>query len=76
MCYCDDFLIMAVQRLTTPAAEHLLKLTVVLDALQEHDLLIKGSKSEMFLSQVEFLGFNVSVKGWSPTESKVSAVVD
>jgi len=50
--------------------------TLLHDTLREHDLLIKGSKSELFRSQVEFLGFNVSAEGWSPTESKMSAVVD
>jgi len=57
-------------------AEHLLKLTAILGTLREHDLLVKGSKSELFCSWVEFLGFNVSTEGWPPTESEVSAVVD
>jgi len=73
VCNCDDLLICTA---SDDPADHLLKLTAVLDILQEHGLLIKGFKSELFRSQVKFLGFNVSAEGWSPTESKVSAVVD
>ena len=73
VCYCDDLLICTASH---DPADHLLKLTAVLDILREHDLLIKGSKSELFRSQVEFLGFNVTAEGWYPTESNVSAVVD
>jgi len=73
VCYCDDLLFCTA---SDNPAEHLLKLTAVLDTLREHDLLIQGSKSELFRSHVEFLGFNVSAEGRSPTESKVAAVVD
>jgi len=52
------------------------KLTAVLDTLREHALLIKGSKTELFHTHVEFLGYIISAEGWSPTESKVSAVVE
>jgi len=72
VCYCDDLLICTA---SDDPAEHLLKLTTLLDTVQQHDLLIKGSKSKLFRSQVEFPGFNVSEEWWSPTESKVSAVV-
>jgi len=54
VCYSDDLLICTV---SDNPAKHLLKLTAVLDTLWEHDLLIKGSKSERFHSQVEFLRF-------------------
>jgi len=57
VCYCNDLLICTA---SDDPAEHLLKLMAVLDTLQEPDLLIKGSKSELMRSQVEFLGFNVS----------------
>jgi len=76
VCFCDDLLICTA---SDDLAEHLLKLTAVLDTLREHgehDLLIKGSKSELFRSHVEFLRFYATAEGWSPTESKVSAVVD
>jgi len=72
VCNCDDLLIC---KASDNLAKHLLKLTAVLDTLREHDLLIKGSKSKLFRSQVEFPGFNMSEEWWSPTESKVSAVV-
>ena len=73
MCNCDDLLIC---KASDNLAKHLLKLTAVLDTLREHDLLIKGSKIELFRSQLGFLGFNVSTEGWSPTESKLSASID
>ena len=56
--------------------EHLAKLTAVLDTLREHDLFVKGSKTELFRTEVEFLGFKISPQGWAPTESKEAAVVD
>jgi len=73
VCYCDDLLICTE---SDDPSEHLVKLTAVLDTLREHKLLIKDSKTELFRTHIEFLGFNISAEGWSPTESKVSAVVD
>jgi len=73
VCYCDDLLIYTE---SDDPSEHLVKLTAVLDTLREHELLINGSKTELFRTHVEFLGFNISAEGWSPTESKVSAVVE
>jgi len=73
VCYCDDLLICTE---SDDPTEHLVKLTAVLDTLREHELLIKGSKTELFRTHVEFLGFNISAEGWSPTESKVAAVVE
>jgi len=73
VCYCDDLLICTE---SDDPSEHLVKLTAVLDTLREHEFLIKGSKTELFRTHVEFLGFNLSADGWSPTESKVSAVVE
>jgi len=61
---------------TDDPAYHLLKLTAVLGALRAHELLIKGSKTELFQSEVEFLGFQLSQGGWAPTESKVAAIVE
>ena len=71
--YCDDILIFTN---TDDPAEHLLKLTVVLETLRNHELLIKGSKTELSRSEVEFLGFQLSQDGWAPTESKVAAIVE
>ena len=73
VCYCDDLLICT--EFDDPA-EHLVRLTAVLDTLREHELLIKVSKTELFRTHVEVLGFNISAEGWSPTEFKVSAVVE
>jgi len=73
VCYCDDLLICTESDVP---AEHLVKLTAVLDILREHDLLVKGYKTELFRTEVEFLGFKISAQGWVPTESKVAAVVD
>jgi len=44
-------------------AEHLLKLTAVLDTLREHDLLVKGSKTKLFCKEVEFLRLKISAAG-------------
>ena len=71
--YCDDILIFIN---TDDPAEQLLKLTAVLETLRNHELLIKGSKTELFRSEVEFLGFQLSQGGWAPTESKVAAIVE
>ena len=73
ICYCDDLLICTS---SDDPREHLAKLTAVLDSLREHDLLVKGSKTELFRREVEFLGFHVSGDGWAPTESKIAAVVE
>jgi hypothetical protein len=71
--YCDDVLIYTE---TDDPQEHMTKLTAVLDTLRKHELLIKGSKTELFRSEVEFLGFQLSASGWAPTDSKVEAIVD
>jgi len=71
--YCDDVLIYTA---TDDPHEHMAKLTAVLDTLLQHQLLIKGSKTELFLTEVEFLGFQLSASGWAPTESKVETIVE
>jgi len=58
--YCDNALIYTE---TDEPAEHMAKLTAVLDTLREHELLIKGSKTELFEAEVEFLGFQLSAAG-------------
>jgi len=52
--YCDNVLIYTE---TDDPHEHMAKLTAVLDTLRQHELLIKGSKTELFRTEVEFLGF-------------------
>jgi len=71
--YCDNMLIYTE---TDDSAEHMAKLTAVLDILREHELLIKGSKTKLFQTKVEFLGFQLSAAGWAPTDSKVEAIVE
>jgi len=51
-------------------------ISVVLETLRNHELLSKGSKTELFRSEVEFLGFQLSQHGWEPTESKVAAIIE
>jgi len=71
--YCDDVLIYTG---TDDPMDHMAKLTAVLDTLREHELLIKRSKTELFQTEVEFLGFQLAAAGWAPTESKVEAIVE
>ena len=71
--YCDNVLIYTE---TDDPAEHVEKLNAVLDTLREHELLIKGSKTELFRSKMEYLGFQLSAAGWAPTESKVEVIVE
>jgi len=71
--YCDDVLIFTN---TDDPAEHFQKLKAVLETLRAHELLIQGSKTELFRSEVEFVGFQLSKDGWAPTESKVAAIVE
>ena len=71
--YCDSVLICTE---TDDPTEHMAKLTAVLDTIREHELLIKGSKIELFQTEMEFLGFRLSAAGWAETESKVEAIVE
>jgi len=71
--YCDNVLIYTE---TDNSAEHMAKQIAVLDTLREHELLIKGSKTKLFRSEVEFLGFQLSAAGWAPTEFKVEPIVE
>jgi len=71
--YCDEVLIYTE---TDDPTEHMAKLTAVLDTLWEHEVLIKESKTELFRTEVEFLGFQLSAAGCAPTESKVEAIAE
>ena len=71
--FCDD---VAIFTDSDDPSVHMEKLVAVLETLREHNLLVKGSKTELFRSEIEFLGFTVSAEGWAPTESKVGVVVD
>jgi hypothetical protein len=69
--YCDDVCIFSK---SDDPFDHLEKVEKVLASLRQHELLAKGSKCELFLRQVEFLGFLVSAEGVQPVPSKVSAI--
>jgi len=71
--YTDDILIFTD---SDDPAEHMLKLGAVLETLRKIELLVKGAKLELFRREVEFLGFKISAKGWSPTESKITTMVE
>jgi len=72
----DEILILLGGFESTVSAEHLHKLNAVLETLRAHEILIKGSKTEFFRFEVEFLGFQLSKDGWTPTESKVAAILE
>jgi len=73
--YTDDILIFTE---SDDPAEHMLKLGAVLETLRKNELLVKGAKSELFRrdSEVEFLGFEISAKGWAPTKSNIAMMVE
>ena len=58
--YIDDILIFTE---SDDPAEHMLKLEAVLETLRKNELLVTGAKSELFRTEVEFLGFKISAKG-------------
>ena len=70
--FCDDICIFTQ---TEDPIEHMDKVEAVLQSLREHQLLAKGSKTELFRSSIEFLGFLLSAQGVAPLKSKVEAVV-
>ena len=55
--YCDEI---ANFTETMDPLVHLEKVEAVLQSLQEHNLLAKGSKGEFFRTEMEFLGFVIS----------------
>lgn len=70
--FCDDICIFT--RSDDPI-EHLAKVESILQSLREHQLLAKGSKTELFHTHIEFLGFMLSADGVAPLRSKVEAVL-
>ena len=69
--YIDDIVVWSK---TDDPLDHLDKLEKVLASLREHELLAKGSKCELFRSELEFLGFLVGRDGVRPVPAKVAAV--
>ena len=62
--YLDDILI-ASKRFS----EHIAHITQVLQRLQEAGLKVKPSKRILGEKQVDYLGFNISARGVSPTHN-------
>lgn len=69
--YIDD---VAIWSTSDDPLDHLDKLEKVLQSLREHQLLAKGSKCELFRTEMEFLGFLVGREGVRPVPEKVSAI--
>ena len=69
--YIDD---VAIWSTSDDPLDHLEKLERVLASLREHQLLAKGSKCELFRTEMEFLGFLVGRDGVRPVPEKVSAI--
>ena len=60
MVFCDEI---AIFTQSMDQLVHLEKVESVLRSLQEHNLLAKGSKGELFRTEMEFLGFVISAQG-------------
>lgn len=56
--------------------EHAQHLWIVLQRLQDHQLYVKYSKCEFWLSSVKFLGHTISAEGIAVDPSKVQEVLD
>ncbi|RUM45435.1 MAG: hypothetical protein DSY80_03320, partial [Desulfocapsa sp.] len=68
-CFLDDILISSVGM-----AEHLIKLEEVLKRIEEHGVLIKKSKCQFAVSEVEYLGNKIDADGLHCTDEKVTAI--
>ena len=76
--YLDQFVVVFVDNIliySQSEEEHKDHLTVVLQALREHQLYAKFSKCEFWLTEVRFLGHVVSASGVSVDSEKVEAVM-
>ena len=69
VCYLDDILIS-----NKDMSSHLNTVKQVLERLKEHGVLVKRSKCEFGMSEVEYLGHKVSKEGLKCTDEKVKAV--
>ena len=56
--------------------DHLEKLTLVFNRLQNAGLKLRANKCKLFQCRVAFLGYIVSSQGIEPQPKKVAAVVD
>ena len=76
--YLDQFVVVFVDNIliySQSEEEHKDHLTVVLQALREHQLYAKFSKCKFWLTEVRFLGHVVSASGVSVDSEKVEAVM-
>ena len=54
--------------------EHLQRMCVVFDCLQEHGLKLKPSKCDVFKSEINYLAHHVSQKGVRPSKKNVESI--
>jgi hypothetical protein len=71
MVFIDDILVFSKSK-----KEHEEYLCIVLQRLRDHQLYVKFSKCEFWLSEVQFLGHMISLEGISIDPSKVPEVLD
>ena len=67
--YLDDVIVFS----KTPE-EHLWRMCVVFDCLQEHSLKLKLSKCDMFKSEIKYLAHHVSKKGVLPSKRNLESI--
>lgn len=67
--YLDDILIMS-----KTMEEHLEHVKKVLQRLKKNNLTVNRKKSQLFQTQLKYLGFVVSVEGIRPCQDKVEAI--
>ena len=67
--YLDDMIVFS----ETPE-EHLQKMRVVFDCLQEHGLKLKPSKCDVFKSEINYLAHHVSWKGVLPSKKNLGSI--
>ena len=76
--YLDQFVVVFVDDIliySQPKEEHEDHLRIVLQALKEHQLYVKYSKCEFWLTEMRFLGHVVSISGVSVDPEKVEAIM-
>jgi transposase InsO family protein len=69
VCYLDDILIS-----TKDVETHAKTLRLVLDRLRDHGILVKRSKCEIGVSEVEYLGHRINKDGLQCTNEKVKSI--
>lgn len=75
--YMDDFIVVYIDELlvfSKNEEQHIHHLQLVLERLKRHSLYVGRKKCEFMTNSIEFLGLQVSEKGISVDESKLSAV--